>query len=172
MTDDPGRNDGPARGIAAAGAYAPDLRIDAASFAEVWGSAPRGIESKSVPDADEDALTMAVEAARRALAAGDREGADVGFLGFGTTTPPLEEEDLNARLGSVLGAPSTVSGSPSGRAPVRGRGRSSPASTRGTRARDSSSRPTARVASRAATTSTRRGPAPRRSCSNPARPPR
>jgi hydroxymethylglutaryl-CoA synthase len=108
MTDDPGRNDGPARGIAAAGAYAPDLRIDAASFAEVWGSAPRGIESKSVPDADEDALTMAVEAARRALAAGDREGADVGFLGFGTTTPPLEEADLTARLGSVLGAPSTA----------------------------------------------------------------
>jgi hydroxymethylglutaryl-CoA synthase len=104
MSDAPGE-DG-SRGIAAVGAYAPDLRIDADSFAEVWGSSPRGIETKAVPDADEDALTMAAEAARRALDAGDCEGATVGFLAFATTTPPLEEEDLTARLGSVLGVPS------------------------------------------------------------------
>ncbi|MEF8841586.1 MAG: zinc ribbon domain-containing protein [Haloarculaceae archaeon] len=96
------------RGIAAVGAYAPALRIDADSFAEAWGSSPKGIESKSVPDADEDALTMGAEAARRALAAGDREGAEVGFLAFATTTPPLEEEDLTARLGSVLGVVETA----------------------------------------------------------------
>ena len=107
MSDAPGE-DG-SRGIAAVGAYAPDLRIDADSFAEVWGSSPRGIETKAVPDADEDALTMAAEAARRALDAGDCEGATVGFLAFATTTPPLEEEDLTARLGSVLGIlPDTV----------------------------------------------------------------
>ncbi|MEF8867884.1 MAG: zinc ribbon domain-containing protein [Haloarculaceae archaeon] len=106
MSDDRGAESG--RGIAAVGAYAPDLRVDGAVFTEVWGSAPRGIEIKSVPDADEDALTMAAAAARRALDAGDREGAEVGLLAFATTTPPLEEEDLTARLGSVLGVPSTA----------------------------------------------------------------
>ena len=96
------------RGITSVGSYAPALRIDAGEFAEVWGSAPTGIERKSVPDADEDALTMAGEAGRRALAAANRSGDDVGFLAFATTTPPLEEEDLTARLGSVLGVPSTA----------------------------------------------------------------
>jgi hydroxymethylglutaryl-CoA synthase len=96
------------RGIAAVGAYAPDLRIDGEEFAEVWGNSPRGIETKSVPDADEDALTMAAEAGRRALGAGDLDGTDVGFLAFATTTPPLEEEDLTARLGSVLGVSPTA----------------------------------------------------------------
>ena len=96
------------RGLAAAGAYAPSLRIAADEFAEVWGGSPRGIETKSVPDADEDALTMAAEAGRRALAAGGRDGSAVGFLAFATTTPPLEEEDVTARLGSVLGVPPTA----------------------------------------------------------------
>ena len=100
-----GAGDDGSRGIAAVGAYAPALRIPAEEFAEVWGSSPRGIDSKSIPDADEDALTMAAEAARRALDAGAREGTDVAFLAFATTTPPLEEEDLTARLGSVLGLP-------------------------------------------------------------------
>lgn len=91
-------------GIAAAGAYTPRLRIDADEFAEAWGRfEASGIEQKAVPEADEDALTMGWEAARRALAAADIDGADVDWLGFATTTPPLEESDLTTRLGSTLG---------------------------------------------------------------------
>lgn len=91
------------RGIVAVGAYAPDSRIAAEAFTEAWGrfDAP-GVETKAVLDADEDALTMAVEAARRALDAGGVSGSDVDGLRFATTSPPLEEETLTVRLGSFL----------------------------------------------------------------------
>lgn len=95
------------RGILAVGAYAPENRVPSEAFEEAWGSfdAP-GVETKAVPDADEDALTMGVQAARGALSAGDRSGADLDSIAFATTTPPLAEEDLTVRLGSYLAAPS------------------------------------------------------------------
>ena len=94
------------RGILAVGAYAPENRVPAEAFEEAWGSfdAP-GVETKAVPDADEDALTMGVQAARRALRAGDADGRDLEFLAFASTNPPLAEEDLTPRLGSYLGVP-------------------------------------------------------------------
>jgi hydroxymethylglutaryl-CoA synthase len=94
------------RGILAVGAYAPDNRVAAEAFEDAWGrfEAP-GVETKAVPDADEDALTMGVEAARRALSAGDTPGAALGSLSVATTTPPLAEEDLTPRLASYLDAP-------------------------------------------------------------------
>ncbi|MFT4904195.1 MAG: hydroxymethylglutaryl-CoA synthase [Natronomonas sp.] len=94
------------RGILAVGAYAPENRAPAEAFEEAWGrfDAP-GVETKAVPDADEDALTMGVEAARRALLAGEVDGDTLDRLAFATTTPPLAEEDLTPRLGSYLGAP-------------------------------------------------------------------
>jgi hydroxymethylglutaryl-CoA synthase len=93
-------------GIRAVGAYAPPLRVDAEEFAETWDwFEAAGIERKAVPGADEDALTLAWEAARRALDAGDVSGEAVDWLAFATTTPPVEEADLTARLGSFLGVP-------------------------------------------------------------------
>ncbi|SEO92378.1 hydroxymethylglutaryl-CoA synthase [Halorientalis persicus] len=98
MTDDS------REGIRAVGAYAPRLRVAAEEFAEAWGSfEASGIEEKAVPEADEDALTMGWEAARRALAAGDADAAEVDWLGFATTNPPMAEEDPTVRLGSFLG---------------------------------------------------------------------
>jgi len=97
------------RQISSAGAYAPRLRIDAEEFREAWGRfGGAGVRTKAVQDADEDALTMGAEAGRRALDAGGFEGDDVDWLAFATTTPPLEEEDLTVRLGSVLGVPRTA----------------------------------------------------------------
>ena len=97
------------RGLLAVGAYAPANRVPAAAFEDAWGrfEAP-GVESTAVPDADEDALTMGVEAARRALSAGGVDSAVLDVLTFATTTPPLAEEDLTPRLGSYLGAPAGV----------------------------------------------------------------
>ncbi|MDZ7745686.1 MAG: zinc ribbon domain-containing protein [Halobacteriales archaeon] len=91
-------------GLAAVGAYAPDYRIEAAEFEDAWDSfhAP-GVETTAVPDADEDALTMGWEAATRALDVGETDATSVDWFAFATTTPPLEEEDLTARLGSLLG---------------------------------------------------------------------
>lgn len=95
--------------IAAIGAYAPRLRIAAEEFEDAWGSFDAaGVEQKAVPEADEDTLTMGIEAAKRALAAGGYDGVDVSHLAFATTSPPMAEEDLTARLASVLGAPDGV----------------------------------------------------------------
>lgn len=95
--------------VSALGAYAPRLRITAEEFEDAWGHFDAaGVEEKAVPEADEDALTMGVEAARRALDAADRDGAAVEHLSFATTTPPMAEEDLVPRLASVLGAPADV----------------------------------------------------------------
>jgi hydroxymethylglutaryl-CoA synthase len=94
------------RGILAAGAYAPGNRVPAEAFEDAWArfDAP-GVETTAVPDADEDALTMAVEAARRALSAADIDGQALDSVSFASTTPPLAEADLTPRLGSYLDAP-------------------------------------------------------------------
>jgi len=95
--------------ITGVGAYAPRLRIGAEEFEDAWGRfEASGIEQKAVPEADEDALTMAVEATRRALDGAGYDGGDLAHLALATTTPPMEEEDLTARLASVLGAPDDV----------------------------------------------------------------
>ncbi|WP_435116219.1 zinc ribbon domain-containing protein [Halolamina sp. C58] len=105
MSDD-GSSGADDPGIAAIGAYTPRLRIDAAEFEEAWGRFDAaGVEEKAVPEADEDALTMGIEAGRRALDAAGRDGAEIAHLAFATTTPPIAEEDLTPRLASVLGAP-------------------------------------------------------------------
>ena len=96
-------------GVAALGAYVPRLYVTAETVEEALGQfTASGVERKAVPDADEDTLTMAIEAARRALGAGGYEGSEVSYLAFATTTPPMEEEDLTARLASALGAPADV----------------------------------------------------------------
>ena len=59
------------RGILAVGAYAPRNRVPAEAFEAAWGRfEAAGIERKAVPDADEDALTMGVEAGPRVAAVG------------------------------------------------------------------------------------------------------
>jgi hydroxymethylglutaryl-CoA synthase len=96
-------------GIAGAGTYLPRYRIEADEIREAWGRfQASGVRSKSVAGADEDSLTMAAEASKRALAAADIAVADVTTLAFGTTTPPLAEEDPTPRLGEVLGVDAGV----------------------------------------------------------------
>jgi hydroxymethylglutaryl-CoA synthase len=91
-------------GVHAVGAYAPRFRVTAETIAEAWGRfAPAGIESTAVPDADEDTVTMGWAAATRALDAAGVAAERVDHLAFATTTPPLAEEDLAVRLGSMLG---------------------------------------------------------------------
>jgi hydroxymethylglutaryl-CoA synthase len=97
-------------GIAAAGGYVPRFRLPTATLEEAWGqSGARGIEQTAVPDGDEDALTMGYEAASRALEVADRDGGSVARLHFGTSTPPLAESELTARLCSMLGLPNAIS---------------------------------------------------------------
>ncbi|WP_323676827.1 zinc ribbon domain-containing protein [Halorubellus sp. PRR65] len=96
-------------GIRAVGAYAPRNRLSASEVEAAWGSVQAsGVGEKAVPGADEDALTMAYEAATNALHADGTDASSVGLLAFASTTPPVEEEDVSIRLGSTLGVPETA----------------------------------------------------------------
>lgn len=96
-------------GVAGIGAYVPDQRIPASALREGWGQfLARGISTKAVPAPDEDAVTMGYEASIRALAAADVDGSEVERLLFASTTLPVAEEDLTARLGAMLSVPETA----------------------------------------------------------------
>ncbi|WP_436343731.1 zinc ribbon domain-containing protein [Natronorubrum sp. FCH18a] len=89
--------------ITGVGAYAPRFRISAEAFQDAWGQfQAAGVNEKAVAAADEDSLTMAYEAAGRALEAADVDAATVDWLAFASSRPPLAEEDLTARLGAML----------------------------------------------------------------------
>jgi len=96
-------------GIAAVGGYVPRLALLTETYREAWetGSAP-GVDRTAVPDADEDSLTLGVEAGRRALDAAAVDPEEVASLAFATTTPPTEEDETVVRLGSLLGTPASA----------------------------------------------------------------
>ncbi|AUV83251.1 3-hydroxy-3-methylglutaryl CoA synthase [Salinigranum rubrum] len=99
------------RGIVAAGVYVPRARVTSEAVREAWGTfAGKGIDTAAVPAGDEDALTMGVAAARRALDNASLDPTDVTTVAFATTTPPLAEEGLTPRLGRALGLSETVRG--------------------------------------------------------------
>lgn len=90
------------RGIVATGVSVPRLRLDSEAIESVWNTSPP-VSQAAVPAADEDAITMAIEAAREALEQSAVEAADVNHLAIGTTTPPLDEEALAPRVVEALG---------------------------------------------------------------------
>jgi hydroxymethylglutaryl-CoA synthase len=93
------------RHVTGVGAYVPRLFLPATAYREAWGTGgPRGIDRTVVPDADEDAVTMGVEAATRALDAAAVDGDEIAHLAVATTTPPNDEEELCPRLASLLGS--------------------------------------------------------------------
>jgi hydroxymethylglutaryl-CoA synthase len=93
-------------GILAAGAYAPRERVEASAFDADWGRFEAGgIETKAVAAPDEDAVTMAYEAGRRALDAADLPGSDLAGVALATTTPPTAEEDPTVHLAELFDLP-------------------------------------------------------------------
>jgi hydroxymethylglutaryl-CoA synthase len=76
---------GRVRGIVAIGAHLPHWRLQRSAAAAVLGS-DQGKGTRTVASYDEDALTMSVEAARRALRRSSG-GASVGSLWFSTSSP-------------------------------------------------------------------------------------
>lgn len=96
-------------GIAGIGAYAPRFRLPADAVRDVLDSfqAP-GIDAVAVPDADEDAVTMAWEASTRALDAAGIDGADLTGIYLASTTLPSLDESPVPHLATVLDAPADV----------------------------------------------------------------
>lgn len=108
MTEDAGSS--ATNAIASTGVYTPRYRVDADAFVEALGGfEARGVATKSVAAGDEDTVTMAAEAAESALSGAEVDRQDVTTLRFATTTPTVEEFDIGATLGALLGLPSSVS---------------------------------------------------------------
>jgi len=90
-------------GIVWIGSYLPYLRFSRQRWAEAWGMgqfADKMIGQRTAANFDEDALTMATEAALCAL--GDSDVSDVGALYFASTTPPYLEKSNATVIASAL----------------------------------------------------------------------
>jgi hydroxymethylglutaryl-CoA synthase len=98
-------------GIVGYGAFIPRRRIKLEEIAKVWGAdAPayrRGLQlhEKSVPGADEDTITMSVEASRNAFArAGDVNPKDIGALYIGSESHPYAVKPSGTVVAEAIGA--------------------------------------------------------------------
>jgi hydroxymethylglutaryl-CoA synthase len=81
-------------GIVGYGAHIPSYRIKVEEIAKVWGDDPASISKglvvnqKSVPGPDEDTVTIAVEAARRALKRAEIDPQQIGAIYVGSESHP------------------------------------------------------------------------------------
>ncbi|MDQ1474781.1 MAG: hypothetical protein QOE62_10 [Actinomycetota bacterium] len=91
------------------GAAAPELRLRAADVGAAWGRGGRGEVAVCAPD--EDTLTLAWQAADRALAAAGIDAGDVDALFWGTSRPPFAEGPSFAFLAASLSLAPTIGGS-------------------------------------------------------------
>jgi len=90
------------------GAAAPSLRLAASDVAGAWGSGS-GRGTVAVCDSDEDTLTLAWQAAVRALEAAGVDAGELSGLWWGTARPPFAEGPGHAFLSTALGMdPSAV----------------------------------------------------------------
>jgi len=96
-------------GIAGYGAYVPRFRIRAEEIASVWGADAKGIkeglmiEEKSVPDMDEDTITISVEAAKNAIARAGIDARKIGALFVGSESHPYAVKPSGTVVAEALG---------------------------------------------------------------------
>jgi len=104
----------PARavGIVGYGAYVPRPRISTRTIASAWGrsaDARLPVREKSVPAADEDTVTMAIEAARGALARARTTPASIRAVWVGTESKPYAVKPSSTIVAEAIGAVPWVS---------------------------------------------------------------
>ena len=93
-------------GIRSAGAYLPRSCLARKAIAEAWGRNDGNVGTRSVALYDEDALTMAVEAAAEALRG--IEARAVGAVYFASSSGPFGEKQASDLLASALDLRSEV----------------------------------------------------------------
>jgi len=97
-------------GLCGYGAYIPRYRLPAAELAHVWpgGRDHLPVSEKSVPGPDEDAVTMAVEAAQNALARAQLDASALGALWVGSESHPYTVKPSGTMVAEALGAGTNV----------------------------------------------------------------
>jgi hydroxymethylglutaryl-CoA synthase len=93
-------------GIVGYGAYVPRYRLSGAEIARVWrGLGDDGpVASKAVPGQDEDTVTMAIEAARNALARAAVDPAEIGAVWVGSESHPYAVKPSSTIVAEAIGA--------------------------------------------------------------------
>lgn len=97
-------------GIVSYGAYIPRYRIKIEEIAKVWGDNPNSIidglmvYEKSVPDMDEDTITIAVEAARNAVNRAKVNPEKIGALFTGSESHPYAVKPTSTIVAEAIGA--------------------------------------------------------------------
>ncbi|MDW7731592.1 MAG: hydroxymethylglutaryl-CoA synthase [Methanolobus sp.] len=97
-------------GIVSYGAYIPRYRIKIEDIARVWGDdaeilkAGLMVNEKSVPDVDEDAATIAVEAARSAVNRAGIDAQRVGAVYTGSESHPYAVKPTSTIVAEAVGA--------------------------------------------------------------------
>jgi len=94
-------------GIVSYGVYIPRFRIRVNEIARVWGDGDDISESlqvfeKSVPDLDEDAVTIAVEAARNALQRANVDPRRIGAIYAGSESHPYAVKPTGTIVGQAV----------------------------------------------------------------------
>jgi hydroxymethylglutaryl-CoA synthase len=101
-------------GIVGYGAYIPRYRLPASEVSRVWTAGHSGvpIREKAVPGPDEDTVTIAIEAARNALARTDGlEPSRIGAVWVGSESHPYAVKPSGTIVAETIGAvPYTMSG--------------------------------------------------------------
>lgn len=93
-------------GIVGYGAYIPRYRLDASEVERVWKGGVRepGGSTKAVAGLDEDTTTIAIAAARNAVAMGGVETAQLGAVWFGTESKPYAVKPTSTIVADAIGA--------------------------------------------------------------------
>jgi hydroxymethylglutaryl-CoA synthase len=95
-------------GIVGYGAYVPMFRIKGEEIAKIWGSDQESIKrmkgEKTVPNMDEDAVTMAVEASRFALARAGISPEKISAVYVGSESHPYVVKSTSAIVAEAIEA--------------------------------------------------------------------
>jgi len=93
-------------GIVGYGAYIPRYRLPISEVARVWrgGGADVPIQKKAVPGLDEDTVTMAIEAARNALARSQVDPSEIRAVWVGSESHPYAVKPTSTIVAQAIGA--------------------------------------------------------------------
>ena len=95
-------------GIITYGAYIPKYRIKTEEIARVWGgdgpaiARGLGVYEKALPDMDEDTITIAVEAARAAMARRTLDPKEIGAIYVGSESHPYAVKPSAVTVGEAI----------------------------------------------------------------------
>jgi len=89
------------------GAYIPAYRLPAVEIARIWrsgqGTSGLPVEQKSVPGADEDTITMSIEASRNALMRSGIEPSEIRAVWVGSESHPYAVKPSGTIVAQALG---------------------------------------------------------------------